>query len=267
MRAVRPAVSSAIGSAVGSAVGSAARIAALAAFALRTNLRSGLALGGLLMAVAVMLVGPVLAVTRGLAWSFDGEFGFFGFLVLVLFALRSGHQEQRELGMTVYFRRNLVSGVEHALAMVGSALAAWTAVCVAGFLATLAISGGDASTAAWYTASWGLRALLLVGFVPLVEQTASFRLPFLLPALGYLVLLVALTIVLPEGEALALFVPTEPGDVRALGRLALQAGILVPITSAAFVLLVIADPWIRQRAGRLRLRRRRRTRSSFLSGR
>lgn len=235
-------------------VRTATRIAATASFAIRANLRSGLVRGGLLMALAVMLVGPLVAVTRGLAWSFDPEFGFFGFLVLALFTIRSGHQEQRELGMAEFFRQNFVGAMAHALAMVASTLAAWAAVCATGFLAILAISGGELGTACWYTASWGLRTLLLVGLVPLVEQTASFRLPLLLPALGYLILLVALTILLPEEEAIALFVPTTPGETRALGRLALQAGILVPAATTAFVLLVTAAPRVQRGLGRVRWR-------------
>lgn len=233
-----------------------ARISALAAFAVRGNLRGGLARGGALMGVAVMLVGPVLAVTRGLSWSFDGQFGFFGFLVLCLFTIRSGYQEQRELGLTVFFRLNVASPGEHAVAMVVSVLCAWAAACAVGFVAILGVSGGDARTAAWYTAAWGLRTLLLVGFVPMVEQAAAFRLPFLVPGVSYLVLLVAASIALPESDAIALFVPTEPGDVEALGRLGVQGAILLPTASATFVLLAITAPRVHRQIERLLPHRR-----------
>lgn len=251
MRAVGPVVSvGPVGPAVRAGARIATRVGSMAAFALRANLRGGLTRGGAVLAVAVMLVGPVVAVTRDRAWSFDGQFGFYGFLVLALFTLRSGHQEQRELGLAVFFRRNLSSSVEHALAMVLSVVGAWIAVCALGFLAVLAVSGGDVELAGWYTASWGLRTLLLVGLVPLVEQVASFRLPFLVPALAYFTMLIALSIVLPEDAAIALFVPMEPGDHEALGRLARQVAIALPTASLAFVLVSGGEPWVRRRLGR-----------------
>lgn len=233
----------------------AVRILSLAVFASRANLRGGLTVGGILLGIVVMLVGPLVAVSRDLAWSYDRQFGFFGFAVLALFTVRSGYQEQRELGLAVYFRQNVGSSLEHALAMVISVIAAWAAVCVLGFLAFLAISGGDMDLSAWYTASWGLRTLLLVGFVPLVEHAAAFRLPFLVPALAYLVLLIALSILLPEAEALALFVPTPTGDTAALAHLARQVTVVLPTATAAFVLLVLVDPWLRRRLDRGRWRR------------
>lgn len=227
------------------------RIRAMAALALRANLRSGLARGGLVMAVAIMLTGPLMNVTADRPWGFDAELGFYGFLILALFTLRSGHQEQRELGLDVFLRQNMANSLEHSLSSIVSVLGAWTAVCTWSFLAILVISGGDLDLASWYTASWGVRSLLLVGFVPLVEHGAAFRLPFLVPVIVYLVLVITLAVVLPEEKAVALFIPLEHGESESLARLALQAAVLLTAASTAFVLLASAEPWARRRIGRI----------------
>lgn len=232
--------------ATAAAITVAARILDVAGFTLLTNLRSGLIRGGIVLGSMLMLAGPAIAVGTGRAWSFDGQFGFFGFLVIALFGLRSGLQEQRELGMLVFFRHNVLRPVEHALAMLLGLLGSWAAICAITFLSILAISGGAVELAAWYAASWGLRALLLLGFVPLVERVASFRLPLLVPALGYLVLLVALSILLPEARAMAWFIPTEPGDGDALRRLGLQAGAVLAVCAALVLLITATEPRVRR---------------------
>lgn len=224
----------------------AARVLQVARFALWTNLRSGLTRGGLVLGSILMLAGPAVAVAHDLAWSFDPQFGFFGFLVTALFGLRSGLQEQRELGMMTFFRHNVLRPTEHALAMVVSLLGSWIAVCAGAFLAILVISGGGARVAGWYAASWGFRALLLLGFVPLVEQVASFRLPLLIPALGYLILLVTLTILLPESGVVAVFIPVEPGDLSALRRLGVQAVGALAATSLLLVMVTGAEAPVRR---------------------
>lgn len=223
-----------------------ARILATARFALWTNLRRGLTRGGIALGFLLMALGPVVAVARDLAWGFDEQFGFFGFLVIALFGLRSGLQEQRELGLMTFFRLNLLRPVEHALAMVLSLLGSWLALCTVVFLAILIISGGRAGLAGWYTASWGIRTLLLLGFVPMVERVASFRLPLFVPALAYMTLLVVLTVLLPEARAIALFVPTELGDLDALRRLGLQAAVVFPVSAALFLLMTVVEPWVRR---------------------
>lgn len=221
------------------------RVLTVARFALSTNLRRGLTRGGIVLGVVLMVAGPVVALARDLAWGFDEQFGFFGFLLIALFGLRSGLQEQRELGMMTFFRHNLLRPVEHALAMILSLLGSWVALCTVAFLAILIISGGRAGLAGWHTASWGIRTLLLLGFVPLVERFASFRLPLFVPALAYITLLVTLTLLLPEAEAIALFVPTEAGDLDALRKLALQAGVVFPASATLFLLTTVAEPWVR----------------------
>lgn len=223
-----------------------ARILAVARFALWTNLRQGLTRGGILLGIFLMLAGPVVAVARDLAWDFDEQFGFFGFLVIALFGLRSGLQAQRELGMMTFFRLNLLRPTEHALAMVLSLLGSWVALCTVAFVAILVISGGRTGVAAWYTASWGIRTLLLLGFVPLVERIASFRLPLFVPALAYMTLLVILTLLLPEAEAIALFVPTEVGDLDALRTLGIQGGVVFTASTTLFLILTALEPWVRR---------------------
>lgn len=225
-----------------------ARIVAVARFALWTNLRRGLTRGGGVLGIFLMLLGPVIAMARDLAWSFDEQFGFFGFLVIALFGLRSGLQEQKELGMMTFFRLNFLRPVEHALALVLSLLGSWVALCTVTFLAILIISGGRVGLAGWFAASWGVRTLLLLGFVPLVERVASFRLPLFVPALAYMTLLVTSTLLLPEAEAIALFVPTGVGDLDALRALALQAAVVFLASAALFVLMTAIEPWGRRLA-------------------
>lgn len=223
-----------------------ARILEVARFAVLANLRSDLTRGGVVLGSLIMATGPLAALAQGAAWSFDGQFGFFGFLVIALFGMRSGLQEQRELGMVAFFRHNVMGPLEHALAMLASLLASWAALCAIVCGVILVLGGGDTGIAAWYSAAWGLRALLLLGFVPLVERAASFRLPLLVPALMYFVLMLVLMAVLPEGEALALFVVTPPGDLASLGRLGGQAAVMLAATSTVLLIVTAAEARTRE---------------------
>ena len=126
------------------------------------------------------------------------------------------------------------------MGLILSAVAAWLGLCAVFFLAVLVASGGELGTAAWHTAAWGLRALLLLGFVPLVESAATLRLPFILPVIGYFGLLVGLSLGIGEEEALALFAPVERSDPASLGGVAAQAAVAFPATSLLFVAATMA---------------------------
>lgn len=221
---------------------SLARIAALARFAVESNLGRWVTRGGLLTGMAIMALGSVLSVQQGTGWRFDDDFGLMGFVVMALFAVRSGLEEQRELGLTTFTAHNLASRTEHAAAFVVAAMAIWGLVCAVGYTGVLIASGGDASTAAWTTAGWGLRLLVLLGFVPLVESITSVRLPLLLPVFAYLGIVIALTVVLTEERALGLIVVLERGDVASYARLAAQGTAFLVGTTTMFVLTYTTGP-------------------------
>lgn len=215
--------------------GTLRRTAALARFAVASNLGRWMTRGGLIAGVAVMALGSFLSVQQGAGWRFDDDFGFMGFFVMALFAVRSGLEDQRELGLTTFTAHNLAHRHEHALGFLGAALAVWGVVSLAGFLGIVIASGGDFGTAAWIILAWGLRLLLLLGCVPLVEAVASVRLPLILPAFAYLGTIVTLTLVLSEERAFTLIAITQLGDLGSYAPLAGQAAASLLVTSALFV--------------------------------
>lgn len=227
--------------------GAVRRTAALARFAIASNLGRWMTRGGLIAGAAVMALGSFLSVQQGTGWRFDDDFGFMGFFVMALFAVRSGLEEQRELGLTTFTARNLAHRLEHALGFVCASLAIWMVVSLGGFLGVVIASGGDLATAAWTVTAWGLRLLILLGFVPLVEAVASIRLPLILPGFAYLGAIVALTLLLSEERAFLLIVVTQQGDIGSYARLAGQATVSFLVTSAVFVTVYSARPGLRNR--------------------
>lgn len=232
------------------------RSMALARFALASNLGHWLTRGGLLAGAAVMALGPLLSLRRGNGWSFDADVGFMGFVIMALFAARSGYRDQRDLGLATFIRHNMASRLEHALGLVLALVATWACICVAAFVTVGLLAAADPTTAgwhaaSWYTAAWGLRLLVLLGFVPLVEAIASLRLPLVLPVLAYWGLVITLTVLLSEDRAIALFIPVERGNVDALARLGLQATVFLALTSALFVAGSVAVPRLRLRLRRI----------------
>lgn len=221
------------------------RTAALARFAIGSNLGRWVTRAGLIAGAAIMALGSFLSVQQGTGWTFDEDFGFMGFFVMALFAVRSGLEEQRELGLTTFTSYNLAHRLEHAMAFVWATLAVWGVASLAGFLAIVIASGGDFVTAAWTVAGWGLRLLILLGFVPLVEAVAAIRLPLILPAFAYLATIVTLTLLLSEERAFGLIAITEQGDFRSYVPLAGQAAAAFLVTSTVFVTLYSARPKIR----------------------
>lgn len=219
--------------AVSAASGRAGRSLAVARFAIATQFGSWLTRGGILMGAAVLMLGPVLSLRRGGGWSFDSEIGFMGFFVTALFAVRSGLAEQRELDLATFMRHNMVSRLEHAAGLAVGLIGTWIALSAVVFLLVLLASAGDLLTAAWSTSTWGLRLLVILGFVPLVEAVSSLRVPLIVPAFAYMGLLIALTIAMPEDQAIALFIPVERGDTAALARLGAFG-----LTSFSFVTLL-----------------------------
>lgn len=218
------------------------RTAALARFAVASNLGRWMTRGGLVAGAAIMALGSFLSVQQGTGWRFDDDFGFMGFVVMALFAVRSGLEEQRELELTTFTAHNLAPRLEHALGFLCASLAVWGIVSMAGFLGVVIASGGDIETAAWTVTAWSLRLLILLGFVPLVEAVASVRLPLILPGLAYLGAIVTLTLVLSEERAFTLIVITQQGDLGSYARVAGQAAASFVVTGAVFVTVYSARP-------------------------
>lgn len=228
-----------MGASMRTATGTLGRSLAVARFAVGSNLGRWLTRGGLLAGAGVMVLGPLLSARQGLGWHFDREIGFLGFFTMALFTVRSGLEEQRELELVTFVRHNLASPIEHGLGLVIGLGGTWLGLCALTFGTVLIATVGDVSMAAWATAAWGLRLLVILGFVLLVEAIASLRLPLILPSFGYLGLLVALSVILPEEHALALFIPVERGDSAALARLAIQGVASFAATAGLFLALTV----------------------------
>lgn len=211
-------------------------IVAVAGFAVRTNGRMWITRAGLLAGTGILLLGPVLSLSSGRGWTLDPDLGFFGFLVAAVFGFRSGLEEQRETGLALFLRYNLVPPVAHAAGLVVGLVVTWLLLCAWAFVLALA-ADGDPGVAAWHTAAWGLRALVLLGTLPLVESVSTLRTPFILPVILYFGLLVALSIAVGEETARTWFAPVERGDLGSLAGVARHAAISITVTTSLFLAL------------------------------
>ena len=203
------------------------RISAAAAFAFRCNARLRLTRAGVAAGLAIVLLGPILSLRAGDGWKLDTSLAFFGFLVALTLGVRSGLEEQREYDLDLFLTHNILTPIEHAIAMMISLLATWLSLLAALFVALLAASAGDLDTALWHTAAWGLRSAALIGLIPLVERFAKLRVPAVLPALAYFFTLIALTVILGEVRAMEIVVVARPKDPTTLVALAQQGGALL----------------------------------------
>lgn len=223
---------------------SIARISALARFAIRTNLRAPVTRGGLLALAAIAALGPIGSSTSGRGWALDADLLFYGYLTGALFVLRSGLEQQRGSGLLTYLRHNFASPMEHALGMVLSLLGSWLLLSATAFLLALLLSAGDIGAAAWYTWVFGLAAATLLPFVLMVESVASFRIPMLVPVLGYLALIIVVSIALdPERMVAILGFGADRSDPASSLRLAVRTGAALSVGLAAF----LGGTWARSR--------------------
>jgi hypothetical protein len=221
------------------------RIMALGWFAMRTNLRSPMAIGGLVACGLVAALGPLLSWTGGRGWRVDGDLLFYAYLVGGLFVLRSGVEQQREGGLQAFIRHNLASPVEHALGAVVALLGAWLLLTGLLFLLTLLLSFGDVATAAWYAWAFGLALSLFLPFALMVESVSSFRIPLILPLILYMALAVGLALTVGEARTAAILgISADRSDPASSLRLAARAALVAPLGFAMFV----ASVWVR--AGR-----------------
>lgn len=226
------------------------RARAVAVFAWRTNARSRLTRIGCAGGLAILFCGPGISAATGRGWTFEADLAFFGLLVAMIFGLRSGIEQQREHDLDRFLTHNFVSRAEYAMGMVASLLAAWATICAGAFVAFLVASGGDLASSGWHVASWGLRAAIVAAFVPLVERFMPLRTPFVLPALAYFLLAVALSMVLGETRALELMVVTSRQDPATLVPLGAHAALALTLGTGTFLVLNRPAPlawWTRKR--------------------
>ncbi|MEJ2504050.1 MAG: hypothetical protein P8177_12200 [Gemmatimonadota bacterium] len=214
------------------------RIGALAVFSARANLRLWTTRVGLLFGLAITALGAFVSLRTGRGWRLDPDLAFYGFLVALIFGLRSGLEQQRESGFAAFLRYELVPPLPYAAAMLGSAVLTWAALCIGAFLALAILSLGDLGASAWLVASWALRSAILMGFVPLTERVLSVRLPFIVPVAVYFLLLIQLTFVLGESATMKLFVAVDRSDPATLLPLAAQAASV--FASASLLTLAVA---------------------------
>jgi hypothetical protein len=223
------------------------RIGSLAAFAVRTNFRMWTTRIGLLFGVGILLLGPLSSLSAGDGWAVDGELAFFGLLVALVFGLRSGLEQHREHGLAEFLQHNLIGPVPYAAAMLLSVLTAWLLISLGAWAVVVAISGGDVATASWRVGSWALRAAVLVGFVPLVERYLTIRLPFFLPAGAYFLILIQLTFIIGEVEAMERFAPVDRGGPSSLVPLVGQVLAFLPLSAVLLLATAGVEGWLRSR--------------------
>jgi hypothetical protein len=220
------------------------RVMALGCFALRTNLRSPMAIGGMVACVLVGALGPLLSWTGGRGWRVDGDLLFYAYLVGGLFVLRSGVEQQRDGGLQAYIRHNLATPVEHALGAVVALLGAWFLLTALLFSLTLLLSFGDVATAAWYAWAFGLGLSLFLPFALMVESVSTFRIPLIVPLILYMALAVTLALTVGEARTAAILgISADRSDPASSLRLAARAALVATLGFAGF----LAAVWVRSR--------------------
>lgn len=167
--------------------------------------------GALLLAVVGL--GMYSSARQGIGWQLSPSFLADGALLAAVFGLRSGLIDQRTAGLQGFLRMNLITPVEHMGAAMISLLGTSLLLCSALFALALVLPGGGFATAAWQTWLFGLRIFPLLPFTLVMESVSSIQLPFFVPALLWVGLVLVLVAVLGEGQAIALVSPpVVPGD-------------------------------------------------------
>lgn len=190
------------------------RSVALARYALAYNLRTPYTWVGAALLVGLTVLGLYSSAAKGEGWALDFSFLFNGAMLGAIFGIRSGLIPQRTGGLQTYLRANFMSPIEHATGAILSLLASWLGLCAATFLLALILPGGGLTEAFWYTMNVGLRFGLLLPFVFMTETVSSIELPFFLPGVAYIGLLMTLVLTIGEVRAIAILAPPiVPGSL------------------------------------------------------
>lgn len=205
------------------------RTLALARYALAGNLRTPYTWAGAGLMVALSILGLVSSARRGDGWVLDPSFVFDGALLAAIFGIRSGLIAQRIGGLQTFLRQNLMPPVEHMAGAALSLLGAWLLVCAAVLVTVLLLPGGSPTEAVWNATVFALRTGVLIPFVLMAESVSDIRLPFVLPGLAYVVLIMTLVMTLGEPRAVTILAPPiENGNIASLGAPALRLVVILP---------------------------------------
>jgi hypothetical protein len=212
---------------------------AVCGFAMRTNLRSAVSRIGIAGMLALVAVGVLGSWTAGRGLVADPNFLFLGYLSAALFTFRSGVEAQRETGLFTFLRCNFVAPVDHGVAMVLSLLGSWAAITALLMVVSVAFSGGDPALAAWNAVAFGLVAMPFLPFTLMVESATSFRLPLLVPVLGYLIAAALLVAVVGEARAVEIVrFDLDAADPLSLLRFGARAGLVLAGGMAVYLAAV-----------------------------
>lgn len=211
----------------------ARRVLALARYAVAGTLRTPYTWVGAILLPGLTAVGLYSSARRGAGWVLDPSFLFDGAILAAVFGIRSGLITQRTTGLQTFLRANFVSPAEHMAAAILSLAATWLAVCSAVFILALVLPGAGLADAAWHATVFALRTGVLVPFVIVAESFTTIQLPFFLPGLAYVALVMVLVVALGEVPALTLLAPpVSPATLSpthpAVLRLAAALGVGFP---------------------------------------
>lgn len=226
------------------------RTAALARFALVNNLRTPYTWAGGALLLAFSLLGLWGSARAGEGWVIDTGLVSDGALVAAVFGLRSGLTAQRRGGLQTYLRMNFMSPVEHMAGAITSLVASWLLVCAALFVIILVLPGAGAAEAAWVTTVFGLRTGVLLPFVIVTEAVTTIDIPFFLPGIAYVGLVMVLVFTLGEVRAVAALAP--PMETYSYASTLPSLARLLTVMPAGFVGVLIGTWWRDRRSSRHR---------------
>lgn len=218
----------------------------LARYALVGNLRTPYTRVGALLMVALALLGLYASARNGAGWVIDPSLLIDGALLGAVFGVRSGLISQRTGGLQAFLRLNFMSPLEHMAGAALSLLGVWLLVCAGVALLSLVLPGGGPAEAAWNATVFALRTGALLPFVLVAESISDIQLPFFLPGIAYVGLLMGLAITVGEAQATAILAPPmTAGDFGSTAPAVLRVAAVMP----AGMGIVLGATWVRGRRG------------------